>query len=209
MKFSGFDEKDFDLFLIDGLEERMTALQQQLRPKFHQIGDDLSMDLSSLLGEEVFAHVAKHARRKTNPPNDSWVAFATNKRGYKMMPHFQITVWNTHLIIQWGLIYEAKSKHKFADNMISHLEEIRSNIPSDYHFFKDHMKPEGFRLADISDTDLISLAKRLRDNKNGELMVGKVFTKHQVLQMSPREFYQETINTWEHLTYLHRLALSD
>ena len=35
-------------------------------------------------------HVAKHARRSVNPPIDTWVAFAPNKRGYKMLPHFQI-----------------------------------------------------------------------------------------------------------------------
>lgn len=209
MDFLGFEEKDFDLFLIDGLEDRMKSLQQQLRPKFYQLGDTLSLELSALLGEEVFPHVAKHARRKTNPPNDSWVAFATNKRGYKMMPHFQITVWNTHLIIQWGLIYEAKCKHTFADNMISNIDEIRSNIPGDYHLFKDHMKPEGFRLSDLSNTELITLAKRLKENKNGELMVGKVLTKHQVLQLSPVEFYQEVVDTWEHLTHLHKMALKN
>ena len=77
MKFTGFEEKDFDLFLIDGLEARMEALIGQLRPKFYNLGDDVKEALSEITGEEMFPHVAKHARRTTNPPDDSWVAFAS------------------------------------------------------------------------------------------------------------------------------------
>ncbi|WP_397261357.1 DUF1054 family protein [Peribacillus simplex] len=32
--------------------------------------------MSVLTGDEMYPHVAKHARRKVNPPNDTWVAFA-------------------------------------------------------------------------------------------------------------------------------------
>ena len=39
--------------------------------------------------KHFYPHVAKHARRSVNPPKDTWVAFATSKRGYKMLPHFK------------------------------------------------------------------------------------------------------------------------
>lgn len=206
MNFNGFEEKDFDLFLIDGLEERMDALINQLRPKFYIFGEELKEELSSITGEEMFPHVAKHARRTTNPPDDSWVAMASKKRGYKALPHFQICVWNSHLLIQWGLIYEAKAKDTFGKNMISHIQEIRKAIPEDYHFFKDHMKPEGVPLKDLSDDDLKEYARRLVEVKKGELMVGKVIPKEEAINMSPREFYDTVIETWKNLNYLHILA---
>lgn len=91
--------KDFNVFKIDGLEQRMNALNDHVRPKFHQLGDDFATYFSSQLGEEFFPHVAKHARRTVNPPQDSWVAFAPYKRGYKSLPHFQIGLWHSHLFI--------------------------------------------------------------------------------------------------------------
>ncbi len=61
--------KDFKVFTIDGLEQRMDALNLHVRPKFNQLGgEDFSAYFSSQLGEEFFPHVAKHARRTVNPP---------------------------------------------------------------------------------------------------------------------------------------------
>lgn len=209
MKFTGFEEKDFDLFLIDGLEERMEVLIDQLRPKFYTMGEELKDKLAAITEEsETFAHVAKHARRKTNPPNDSWVAFAGEggKRGYKMLPHFQITVWSTHVLVQWGIIYEAKNKQIFAENLLANLDEIKKSISSDYQWFKDHMKPEGITMKEMKDEDFQDFARRLKETKKGEIMVGKVISKEQALDMTPEVFYDVVIKTWENLNYLHRLA---
>lgn len=209
MKFTGFEEKDFNLFLIEGLEERMEVLIDQLRPKFYIMGEELKDKLTAITEEsETFAHVAKHARRKTNPPNDSWVAFAGEggKRGYKMLPHFQITVWSTHVLIQWGIIYEAKNKQIFAENLLANLDEIKKTIPNDYQWFKDHMKPEGTPQGKMSDSDFKDFARRLKETKKGELMVGKVIPKAQALEMTPQDFYQTVVTVWDNLNYLHRLA---
>lgn len=206
MNFNGFEQTDFDLFEIEGFQERMDALIKQLRPKFYDLGDDLKEEISLIVGEEMFPHVAKHARRKTNPPNDSWIAFGSSSRGYKMLPHFQITVWNTHVIVQWGLIYEAKAKQVFGENMVKHMDEIRKQIPGEYHLFKDHMKPAGVPLKDLTDDSLKEYARRLRENKNGELMIGRVITREDAIAMSPKEFYDTVLTVWKKLNYLHRLA---
>lgn len=206
MEFNGFIEADFDLFLIEGLENRMDALINQLRPKFYTMGEDLKNELSFITGEEMFPHVAKHARRTTNPPDDSWVAMASRKRGYKALPHFQICFWHSHVLIQWGLIYEAKAKDTFGKNMIQHIVDIRKALPEDYHFFKDHMKPEGIPLKQLSDEEFIQYAERLINVKKGELMVGKVLSKEEALSMSPSEFYACVVETWSNLNFLHQLA---
>ena len=206
MKFDGFEPVDFDLFFIQGLEERMEVLKSTLREKFIVFGEELSKPLSDITGEDMFPHVAKHARRKTNPPDDSWVAFAANPRGYKMMPHFQICVWNSHVLIQWGIIYDAKNKHIFADNLLKNLDEMREKIPGYFQWSKDHMKPEGTLHSEMSRSDFEEFAHRLKHNKNGEVMVGLVIPKNEALNMSPKEFYNLVLSTWNELFFLHRLA---
>lgn len=75
MEFKGFTNEDFDVFIIDGLEARMEALKETIRPKLEALGQHFAPTLSALTGDEMFVHVAKHARRTINPPKDTWVAF--------------------------------------------------------------------------------------------------------------------------------------
>ncbi len=112
MKFTGFNKEDFDTFLIDGLDARMEAIQTRIQPKFQEIGTELADDLSMKLGNEVYLHIAKHARRTVNPPNDTWLAICDNKRGYKKHPHFQVGLFDDRLFIWLALIYELPNKSK-------------------------------------------------------------------------------------------------
>lgn len=88
MAFSGFSQDDFNVFRIEGLDARMEAIKTTIRPKFEQLSNHFAPTLSSLCGDEMFVHIAKHARRTVNPPADTWVAFANSKRGYKKAPSF-------------------------------------------------------------------------------------------------------------------------
>ena len=121
-----WDDNDFDLFLIDGLENRMTALQTLVQPKFEMLGRHFSDRLSAHGTNEFFPHVAKHARRTVNPPTDSWVAFAPSKRGYKALPHFQIGLWETHLFIIIAVIYENPDKKGIAERLVQKTSTITS-----------------------------------------------------------------------------------
>ena len=120
----------------------MDALKLHIRPKLEEIGAYFSPTLSSMAGEEMFAHVAKHARRTINPPNDTWVAFASNSRGYKMLPQFQIGLWGTHLFVWFAIIYEAPHKAEFGKKLEKQTKKIIQEIPKDFVWSVDHMKPE-------------------------------------------------------------------
>src|SRR5699024_11327687 len=63
-------------------------------------------DVRAMVGSDMHLHIAKHARRTVNPPNDTWMAIAGNKRGYKKHPHFQVGLWDDHLFIWLAYIYE-------------------------------------------------------------------------------------------------------
>ena len=78
-----FKPKDFKAFNVEGLDARMEALNEYIRPQLHELGEYFSDFFTSQTGETFYPHVAKHARRSVNPPKDTWVAFATNKEAIK------------------------------------------------------------------------------------------------------------------------------
>src|SRR2546425_48052 len=83
---------DFKVFDVEGFRPRMAELRSRVRPKLEVLGKSLAPSVSRSLGGEVFAHVAKHARRTVNPPDDTWVAFSPDARGYKKHCHFKVAV---------------------------------------------------------------------------------------------------------------------
>src|SRR5690606_33022218 len=87
-----FTERDFRVFDIPGFQERMTAIGQRIRPKLADIGEALAPEIAGLVDRPVWAHVARRARRTVNPPDDTWVAFAGDRRGYKKDAHFKVAV---------------------------------------------------------------------------------------------------------------------
>jgi EAL domain-containing protein (putative c-di-GMP-specific phosphodiesterase class I) len=92
MSFSGFTASDFKVFEISGFKPRMEAIKMRIRPKLEAVGKELLPDVARIGGAPAFAHVARHARRTVNPPDDTWVAFALDPRGYKQHCHFKVAV---------------------------------------------------------------------------------------------------------------------
>ena len=205
-KFQGFTDQDFNVFGIEGLEPRMDALIQTIRPKLNELGQHFSQELSVLSGEEIFPHVAKHARRTINPPKDTWVAFAANKRGYKMIPHFQIGLWGTHLFIWYAVIYEAPAKAAIGKKFMQNLEFIQNHVPADFVWSVDHMQPENLKHQDLSNEDLELMFTRLQTIKKAELLCGVQIPREQAVKMSGDELIEKITRTFEQLMPLYRLT---
>lgn len=110
----------------------MEVLKETVRPKLTALGEHFAPTLSALTGDEMFAHVAKHARRSVNPPADSWVAFANSKRGYKKLPHFQIGLWESHVFVWFAIIYESPIKEEYGKLLEMNQETITKNIPDSF-----------------------------------------------------------------------------
>ncbi|UJL47809.1 DUF1054 domain-containing protein [Virgibacillus sp. NKC19-16] len=168
MSFEGFAKKDFNTFLIDGLDERMEAIQTRIQPKFQEIGSYLADYLSAEIGNEMYLHIAKHARRTVNPPNDTWLAIADNKRGYKKHPHFQVGLFDDHVFIWLAFIYELDHKSKIAESFVDDFEKIKQ-LPDHYVVSLDHMKKNKIKLKDLQLKDV----ERFRDVKKAEFLIGQ------------------------------------
>lgn len=206
MQFPGWEEADFEVFEIPGLDARMDRLKAQVRPKLDALGVYFADRLANLLGRPMFAHVAKHARRTVNPPDDSWVAFGEDKRGYKKYPHFQIGLWHTHVFITFGLIYESPSRTTYAQALRKHADTVLANLPQDYVFIPDHMDPYAIKKSDVDEAVLADLTDRLAHRRNGELMIGRNIPKNEAIALGAQEFLAAAEDGFQRLAPLYNLA---
>src|SRR5690625_4428058 len=173
MSFNGFTQHDFNTFKIEGLENRMEAIRERIQPKFKMIGEDMTHYLTELLQTEMHLHVAQHARRTVNAPNDTWSAYCHNKRGYKKHPHFQIGLFDDRLFVWLAFIYELPYKKEIAELFLDHLDDLNETIPSDYVISMDHMKKDATPMNGI---DLQATLERFKDVKKLNFLLGSNLT---------------------------------
>ncbi|MEQ2526037.1 DUF1054 domain-containing protein [Robertmurraya yapensis] len=206
MIFSGFTNQDFDVFKIDGFEPRMDALKSTIRPKLEALGQHFAPTLATMTGTEMFAHVAKHARRTVNPPKDTWVAFASNPRGYKMLPHFQIGLWETHVFIWFAVIYEAPNKEELGQKLAKKVNTIYKETNKDFVWSGDHMKPDVSFHSELSKEELKAMFERLQTVKKAEILCGYQIPREKAVAMSREEFISKVESVFNELLPLYKLA---
>ncbi|HAR7168542.1 YktB family protein [Staphylococcus aureus] len=182
-----FKPKDFKAFNVEGLDTGMEALNEYIRPQLHELGEYFSDFFTSQTGETFYPHVAKHARRSVNPPKDTWVAFATNKRGYKMLPHFQIGMFEDQLFVMFGIMHEAKDKATRAKVFERKFKAIQQ-LPDDYRVCLDHMKPDKPFIKDLTDDDLKEAIQRAINVKKGEFFIARAITPQDKRLKSDKAF---------------------
>src|SRR5690606_17192218 len=201
VSFSGFSSTDFQVFHIDGLEERMQAIRTHIQPKFRVLGERLTNDLSAKLGMEMFLHIAKHARRTKNPPNDTWLAIANNKRGYKKHPHFQVGLFDDHVFIWLACIYELPNKQQIAAKYLEHIEKIQA-LPNDFVISDDHTQKNA---QPISETDLKNVLERFERVKKAECLIGRHISSTDPILQDGEALIRFIADTFDHLIPLYRL----
>jgi uncharacterized protein YktB (UPF0637 family) len=199
--FPSFTAADFDAFLVPGLEERMTAIKAGPRPKLEELGRLMAPELQHLTGFAFYPHIAKHQRRKINPPTDTWIAWSTNPRGYKMAPHFQVGLWESHLFIQAGVIYEAAERARFAERLLA----SPPSLPGHYRWLEDYMVPTGIRQDQMTSADWARIADRLVNRKQADAMVGIDVPRAHAERLSGdelvalvRETFETLVPVWRH-----------
>jgi uncharacterized protein YktB (UPF0637 family) len=206
VNFHGFCTEDFQVFQIDGLDERMEAIREIIRPKFEWLGAHYAPILSVHTGEEMVYHIAKHARRTVNPPKDTWIAWAGNKRGYKMLPHFQLGLWETHLFLWFAVIYEAPAKGAIAEAMLEQLDEVMTTVPSHYVWSWDHTKPETVVHSSLTKEQLAGSLQRVIDVKKAELLCGIQLGPEDPILHQPEALLKRIEETFTTLSSLYQFS---
>src|SRR5690625_3649761 len=203
MSFNGYTKMDFETFQIEGLPERMTAIQERIQPKFREVGTYLADELSTMIGSEMYLHIAKHARRTVHPPNDTWLAIAGNKRGYKKHPHFQVGLWDDRVFIWLAFIYELPNKSIIASTFLDHFDGLKKHIPETFMISSDHMKKDAIK---FNSTHLKTTLERFRDVKKAELLIGKYIFHDDPILLDGESFLSTVIQTFSTLIPIYKLA---
>ncbi|QDX01002.1 DUF1054 domain-containing protein [Staphylococcus chromogenes] len=198
-----FSPKDFKVFQVEGLEARMAALDEHIRPQFYQLSDYFTEYLKTMTGEMFYAHVAKHARRTVNPPKDTWVAFATNQRGYKMQPHFQIGLFEDHLFVMYGVMHEDKNKAEDVKIFEDKLDTLM-HLPEDFQISLDHTQPDKSKISHLSQEDVLKGIQRAQNVKKGEFFIARALKPNAKELKTDKAFIAFLEETFEHLLKFYK-----
>lgn len=199
-----FTEKSFEVFKIEGLEERMSGIRGEIQPVFQELDEYFAEQLGEKVQAELFVHIAQHRRRTVYPPENTWSALSQKKRGYKMEAHFQLGIWPEYIFMWLSLIDNPKNEKEIAQAFLDN-QELFNKLPDDFYISLDHTQPEIQKLNEI---DLEKSLVRFRDVKKGEFQIGRMIKKGDSLLKQPKKARAYMLETYELLVPLYQLALS-
>lgn len=164
-----FIKDDFLIFKDQTLDGRLKKIKTIIDPKFEKVGAELLPFLEEQLGIKMYLHIAKHARRSKNPPPDTWMAFSENKRGYKMMPHFEIGYWDDRLFIWLSALADIKDKSLYEEGVSESIIMIQK-LENTFVWSVDHTNKETGTLAN---TITLTDSQKWSSVQTKELLIGQ------------------------------------
>lgn len=176
-----FTEESFQVFQVEGLEPRMTAIRSEIQPVFQKIGEKICSELSETLVSPFYLHIAQHRRRSVHPPENTWAAFSEGKRGYKMAPHFQVGIWPDYVFLWLSLIDQPKGQVEFAHTLLQN-PQLFTALPKDTVLNVDHTKEQ---ILPATEENLTASLERLAKVKKAEFQIGRIISKDDSLWQDP------------------------
>jgi len=209
MSFVGFTAKDFQVFAIPDFAGRMTAIRGQIQPKLFALAEEIGRKLKQIVGSETFSHVAKHMRRTVNPPDDTWVAFGPEKRGYKKAQHLKLAISRHSLRFLFEIGPEYADKAKWVRAWEREAGRLAAQLKkgSGLGWYKnEHDEDPAALLESLSSHEIGGLAGELTRRKDGQLVLGRRLNQVEVLRLKPRAFEQAALVTFGDLASLYKLG---
>ena len=208
MPSGAFGAADFKVFDVKGFQPRMTQIRERIRPKLEALGRSLAPAIQRTTGDETFTHVARHARRTVNPPDDTWVAFAADRRGYKKHVHFKVAV-SRHCV---RFLFEVGPEHadkkrwgaawkKNAPNLGPVLRRVKGLA----WFKNEHDETPAAALGDLTPDDLTAFADEIVRTRDGQLVVGRAVPADEAARWTEAQYRTAALETFRALAPLYRL----
>jgi len=208
MPSSAFVTADFKVFDVKGFQPRMSEIRSRIRPKLEALGHSLAPTVSRSLGTEVFAHVAKHARRTVNPPDDTWVAFSPDARGYKKHCHFKVAVSRHRVRFLFEVGPEHADKRRWAaawKKNAPKLAPVLRRVRNLAWFKNEHDEEPAAPLADLTPEGISELADELMRTRDGQLVIGRATAADEAARWREAEYRAAALETFRALVPLYRL----
>src|SRR5712692_7068981 len=208
MPSGAFVAGDFKVFDVTGFRARMDEIRGRVRPKLETLGHGLAPAVSRSAGAEVFAHVAKHARRTVNPPDDTWVAFGPDARGYKKRSHFKIAVSRHCIRFLFEIGPEHADKRRWASAWKKNAPKVGPVLRRAKHlawFKNEHDEEPAAPLAELTPEKLGELADELIRTRDGQFVVGRVVPADEAARWTEAQYRSAALETFRALAPLYRL----
>ena len=208
MPSTAFGAADFKVFEVNGFAPRMSGIRARIRPKLKTMGQRLLPEVSRAIGAEAFAHVAKHARRTVNPPGDTWVAFAADRRGYKKHCHFKVAVSRNAVRFLFEIGPEHQDKARWAaawKRNVPRLGPVLNRVKGLAYFKNEHDEVPVAQLADLSVDELAALGDAALRTRAGQFVVGRMVPASEAARWTEAQYRAAALDTVRALSPLYRL----
>ena len=175
MSFKGFTQRDFDIFDLPDFSSRMPTLKAEITPKLKLLAEVIAPQLPEVTGHPMHVHVAAHLRRTVNAPEETWAAYAREKRAYKPYVHFRTAINGGGIKITCFLEDYAGDKPSFAANLAKNSVKLASYLKEHPEILSyDMMDPYGKPLAGraLDKKALKAFAERLKTVKSQHASFG-------------------------------------
>ena len=208
MPSAAFGAADFKVFDVEGFQPRMGQIRTRIRPKLETLGRSLAPALARSLGGDTFAHVARHARRTVNPPDDTWVAFGPDQRGYKKHCHFKVAVSRrcVRFLFEIGPEHADKKRWSAAwKKNAGKLAPVLRRMKGLAWFKNEHDETPAAALGDLTPDDLAAFADEIVRTREGQLVLGRVVAADEAARWTEAQYRAAALETFRALAPLYRL----
>jgi uncharacterized protein YktB (UPF0637 family) len=208
MASPAFVASDFRVFDVKGFKPRMAEMRVRVRPKLDAFGGSLARSISRSVASDVFAHVAKHARRTVNPPDDTWVAFGPDARGYKKHCHFKVAVSRGYVRFLFEVGPEHADKRRWAAAWRKNAPKLAPVLRRVKHlawFKNEHDEEPAAPLADLTPETLAELADELTRTRDGQVVMGRAVQAEEAVRWTEAQYRSAALETFRALAPLYRL----
>jgi uncharacterized protein YktB (UPF0637 family) len=208
MPSAAFRAADFSVFEVKGFQARMTEIRGRVRPKLEALGHSLAPAVGRSVAGDVFAHVARHARRTVNPPDDTWVAFGPDPRGYKKHCHFKVAVSRRGVRFLFEVGPEHADKKRWAAawrRNAGRLGPVLRRVKGLAWFKNEHDEEAAAALADLTPERLEELADELLRTRDGQLVLGRAVFASEAARWTEADYRAAALETFRTLVPLYRL----
>jgi uncharacterized protein YktB (UPF0637 family) len=152
--------------------------------------------------------VAKHARRTVNPPDDTWVAFGPDLRGYKKHCHFKVAVSRrcVRFLFEVGPEHADKKRWGAAwKRSAGKLGPVLRRVKGLAWFKNEHDEEPAAALTDVPVEQLAQLAEELTRARYGQIVLGRVVAAEEAGRWTEAQYRTAALETFRALAPLYRL----
>jgi len=143
-----------------------------------------------------------------NPPDDTWVAFGPDARGYKKHCHFKVAVSRRAVRFLFEVGPEHAEKKRWAvawKRNAPRLGPVLRRVKGLAWFKNEHDEDAASPLADLSPERLGELADELTRTRDGQFVLGRSVPSEQAARWTEAQYRDAALETFRALAPLYRL----